>query len=129
MRISDWSADVCSSDLESNTTRRMFDRAVPASSMKGHLGHTLGACGAIESWWTLEMLNRGWFAPPLNLKTPDPRCGELDYVTGNGRDIQTEHVLRNHFAFRRITTPLTFRRTMYPHTPQPGLPDPRATPP
>src|SRR3546814_13697470 len=91
MRISDWSADVCSSDLESNTTRRMFDRAVPASSMKGHLGHTLGACGAIESWWTIEMLNRGWFAPTLNLKTPDPRCGELDSVTGNGRDIQTEH--------------------------------------
>src|SRR3546814_1947462 len=75
---------------ESNTTRRMFDRAVPASSMKGHLGHTLGACGAIESWWTIEMMNRGWFAPTLNLKTPDPRCGELDYVTGNGRDIQRE---------------------------------------
>src|SRR3546814_4760662 len=64
--------------------------------MKGHLGHTLGACGAIESWWTIEMMNRGWFAPTLNLKTPDPRCGELDYVTGNGRDIQTEHRSEEH---------------------------------
>ncbi|HEY9547672.1 MAG TPA: beta-ketoacyl-ACP synthase [Solimonas sp.] len=97
---------------ESNTTRRMFDRAVPASSMKGHLGHTLGACGAIESWWTIEMMNRGWFAPTLNLKTPDPRCGELDYVTGNGRDIQTEHVMSNNFAFGGINTSLIFRRTM-----------------
>src|SRR3546814_324063 len=121
MRISDGSSDVCSSDLtateqgdiaESNTTRRMFDRAVPASSMKGHLGHTLGACGAIESWWTIEMMNRGWFAPTLNLKTPDPRCGELDYVTGNGRDIQTEHVMSNNFAFGGINTSLIFRRTM-----------------
>jgi 3-oxoacyl-[acyl-carrier-protein] synthase II len=97
---------------ESNTTRRIFGRAVPVSSMKGHLGHTLGACGAIESWWTIEMMNRGWFAPTLNLHNPDPRCGELDYVTGNGRDIQTEHVMSNNFAFGGINTSLIFRRTM-----------------
>jgi len=97
---------------ESNTTRRVFDRAVPASSMKGHLGHTLGACGAIESWWTIEMMNRGWFAPTLNLKNPDPRCGELDYLIGEGRAIQTEHVMSNNFAFGGINTSLIFRRTM-----------------
>ncbi|WP_020647755.1 beta-ketoacyl-ACP synthase [Solimonas variicoloris] len=97
---------------ESNTTRRVFDRAVPVSSMKGHLGHTLGACGAIESWWTIEMMNRGWFAPTLNLHNPDPRCGELDYIMGNGRAIQTEHVMNNNFAFGGINTSLIFRRTM-----------------
>ncbi|MGH8446000.1 MAG: beta-ketoacyl-ACP synthase [Solimonas sp.] len=97
---------------ESNTTRRVFGRAVPASSMKGHLGHTLGACGAIESWWTIRMMNRGWFAPTLNLKNPDPRCGELDYLIGSGREIQTEHVMNNNFAFGGINTSLIFRRTL-----------------
>ncbi|WP_028007441.1 beta-ketoacyl-ACP synthase [Solimonas flava] len=97
---------------ESNTTRRIFGRAVPVSSMKGHLGHTLGACGAIESWWTIEMMNRGWFAPTLNLQNPDPRCGELDYLIGSGRAIQTEHVMSNNFAFGGINTSLIFRRTM-----------------
>ena len=102
---------------ESQTTRRVFGRAVPASSMKGHLGHTLGACGAIESWWTIEMMNRDWFAPTLNLHNPDPRCGELDYLmstpgTGSGRVIRTEHVMNNNFAFGGINTSLIFRRTM-----------------
>ncbi|MFP5306906.1 MAG: beta-ketoacyl-ACP synthase [Gammaproteobacteria bacterium] len=97
---------------ESNMTRRYFERAVPAASWKGHLGHTLGACGAIESWWVIEMMNRGWFAPTLNLRNLDPRCGELDYVVDGGRGLQTEHVMNNNFAFGGINTSLIFRRTM-----------------
>ena len=50
------------------------------SSLKGHLGHTLGACGAIEAWITIQMLREGWVAPTLNLENVDPRCAELDYV-------------------------------------------------
>lgn len=96
---------------ESNMTRRYFDRAIPAASWKGHLGHTLGACGAIESWWIIEMMNRGWFAPTLNLKNLDPRCGELDFVVDSGRALQTEHVMNNNFAFGGINTSLIFRRT------------------
>lgn len=95
---------------ESNSTRRVFGRAVPASSMKGHLGHTLGACGAVESWWTIEMMNRGWFAPTLNLKNLDPRCGELDFVVDNGRELQCEYVMNNNFAFGGINTSLIFKR-------------------
>jgi len=95
---------------ESNVTRRLFGRAVPASSMKGHLGHTLGACGAIESWWVVEMMNRDWYAPTLNLKNVDPRCGELDYVVNGGRVMQNEHVMNNNFAFGGINTSLIFRR-------------------
>lgn len=95
---------------ESNSTRARFGRAVPASSMKGHLGHTLGACGAIESWWAIEMMNRGWFAPTLNLNNVDPRCGELDYVLNGGRTLQCEYVMNNNFAFGGINTSLIFRR-------------------
>lgn len=95
---------------ESNSTRRVFGRAVPASSMKGHLGHTLGACGAVESWWSIEMMNRGWFAPTLNLKNLDPRCGDLDFVVDNGRELQCEYVMNNNFAFGGINTSLIFKR-------------------
>ena len=95
---------------ESNMTRRYFNRAIPAASWKGHLGHTLGACGAIESWWIIEMMNRGWFAPTLNLNNVDPRCGELDYVVSSGRALQTEHVINNNFAFGGINTSLIFKR-------------------
>ncbi len=96
---------------ESNMTRRYFDRAIPAASWKGHLGHTLGACGAIESWWLIEMMNRDWFAPTLNLHNVDPRCGELDYLMGGqGRQLQTEYVVNNNFAFGGINTSLIFKR-------------------
>ena len=95
---------------ESQATRNLFGGGVPFSSMKGNLGHTLGACGAIESWFTIEMLRGGWYAPTLNLRNVDPRCGEVDYITGAGRTLQCEYVMNNNFAFGGINTSLIFRR-------------------
>lgn len=95
---------------ESQATHALFGSRVPFSSMKGNLGHTLGACGAIESWFTVEMLRRDWYAPTLNLRNVDPRCGELDYVLGDGRKLQCEYAMNNNFAFGGINTSLVFRR-------------------
>lgn len=95
---------------ESQATHRLFGNRMPFSSMKGHLGHTLGACGAIESWFTVEMLKAGWFAPTLNLDNVDPRCGELDYLVGGGRALHCEYAMNNNFAFGGINTSLIFRR-------------------
>lgn len=95
---------------ESTATMRVFGNAMPISSLKGNLGHTLGACGAIEAWASINMMNQGWFAPTLNLNNIDERCGELDYITGNGRELQTEYVMNNNFAFGGINTSLIFKR-------------------
>jgi 3-oxoacyl-[acyl-carrier-protein] synthase II len=57
------------------------------------------------------MMNRGSFAPTLNLAEPDPACGVLDYIRGQERAIQTEHIVSNNFAFGGINTSLVFRRT------------------
>jgi 3-oxoacyl-[acyl-carrier-protein] synthase II len=95
---------------ESHAMRAALGRALPVSSVKGHLGHTLGACGAIEAWWTIEMLKRGWFAPTLNLRDPDPRCAQLDYLMNEGRALECEYAMSNNFAFGGINTSLIFRR-------------------
>ncbi|GAB5450904.1 MAG: beta-ketoacyl-ACP synthase [Halioglobus sp.] len=95
---------------ESSATRELFGRPVPISSLKGHLGHTLGACGALESWASIEMMNCGWFAPTLNLRAVDERCADLDYLMGEGRKIDAEFVMNNNFAFGGINTSLIFRR-------------------
>ncbi len=95
---------------ESQAMQRLFGSRTPVSSLKGNYGHTLGACGALESWLSIEMMNAGWFAPTLNLKEVDERCGELDYIMGGGRDIQCEYVMNNNFAFAGINTSLIFRR-------------------
>ena len=56
------------------------------------------------------MMRRQWFAPTINLDHPDPACGELDYLVGSGREIDTEYVMSNNFAFDGINTSLILRR-------------------
>lgn len=95
---------------ESQATARVFGQRMPVSSLKGNTGHTLGACGAIESWWTIEMMRHDWFAPTINLRNLDSRCGDLDYIVNGGRRLQSEIVMNNNFAFGGINTSLVFRR-------------------
>jgi 3-oxoacyl-[acyl-carrier-protein] synthase II len=95
---------------ESHATQAVLGAGVPISSMKSYLGHSLGACGAIEAWWAIEMMRRKWFAPTINLVTPDPACGALDYLVGDGRTIDTEYVMSNNFAFGGINTSLILKR-------------------
>jgi len=79
---------------------------VPISTLKGHLGHTLGACGGIEAWASLMMMQEGWFAPTLNLDEIDPDCGGVDHITGSGRTLNAAYVMSNNFAFGGINTSL-----------------------
>ncbi|WJF88878.1 beta-ketoacyl-ACP synthase [Paraburkholderia bonniea] len=95
---------------ESHATAQIFGERVPLSSFKSYVGHTLGACGALEAWWTIEMMKRGRFAPTLNLTQPDPACASLDYLMHAARAIDTEYVMSNNFAFGGINTSLIFRR-------------------
>ena len=95
---------------ETQATEALFGSRMPISSQKSYLGHTLGACGALESWFSIEMMNSGWFAPTLNLDHIDPRCGRLDYIRGQGREIDTDYVMNNNFAFGGVNTSLVFKR-------------------
>jgi 3-oxoacyl-[acyl-carrier-protein] synthase II len=95
---------------ETRATSALFGRRMPLSSQKSYLGHTLGACGALESMFCIEMMRCGWFAPTVNLDNPDPRCGELDYIVGDGRNLDVEFVMNNNFAFGGVNTCLVFRR-------------------
>ncbi len=95
---------------ESHATAEVFGPRIPISSMKSYLGHSLGACGAIEAWWAIEMMRRRWFAPTLNLVNPDPACADLDM--GAGRNMDTEYVISNNFAFGGINTSIVLKRSI-----------------
>jgi 3-oxoacyl-[acyl-carrier-protein] synthase II len=95
---------------ETQATLALFGSRMPISSQKSFFGHTLGACGALESWFSIEMLNRDRYIHTLNLDSIDPRCGELDYLIGAPRQMQHEFVMNNNFAFGGINTSLIFRR-------------------
>jgi 3-oxoacyl-[acyl-carrier-protein] synthase II len=94
---------------ESHATWETFERAVPISSIKSYMGHTLGACGAIEGIATIRMMLDGFLAPNRNLEEIDPRCAKLGYV----RELspaKLEVVMSNNFAFGGVNTSLVFRR-------------------
>ena len=94
---------------ESWATADVFQRPVPVSTLKNYIGHTLGACGAIEAWVSINMMKEKWFCPNLNLVDIDPEIAPLDYITGGGRSIDTEYVMSNNFAFGGINTSLIFK--------------------
>ena len=94
---------------ESNATANVFGE-VPISSLKSYFGHTLGACGAIEAWLSLEMMHTGWFNPTLNLNTLDEQCGKLDYISGTGRELDAKYLMSNNFAFGGINTSIIFKK-------------------
>jgi 3-oxoacyl-[acyl-carrier-protein] synthase II len=95
---------------ESQATHRIFGDQTPVSTLKGHLGHTLGACGVLEAWMTIEMMNEGWVAPTLNLNEVDERCEGLDYVRDAPRELDFEIAMSNNFAFGGVNTSLVFKR-------------------
>jgi 3-oxoacyl-[acyl-carrier-protein] synthase II len=97
---------------ESRATAAVFGKRTPMSSQKSYLGHTLGACGGLEAWFTIEMMKRGWFAPTINLENVDPLCGELDYITRAGRELDIEYAMTNNFAFGGVNTSIILRRTV-----------------
>jgi 3-oxoacyl-[acyl-carrier-protein] synthase II len=95
---------------ESHATYSIFGNKTPISSLKSYTGHTLGACGALEAWTAILMMNESWFHPNLNLVNPDPRCAALDYIVGDIRQINCEYIMSNNFAFGGINTSLIFKR-------------------
>jgi 3-oxoacyl-[acyl-carrier-protein] synthase II len=95
---------------ETTATQGVFGSRVPIHSLKGHFGHSLGACGAIEAWLGIEMMRDGWFVPTANLEQPDERCAALDYVMKEPRALAVEHFMSTNFAFGGINTALIVKR-------------------
>jgi len=95
---------------ESHAVGQLFGQGTPMSSLKGYMGHTLGACGALEAWMSIGMMHDDWYAPNINLEEVDPACAELDYIRQGGRKLQCEYTMSNNFAFGGINTSLIFKR-------------------
>ncbi|MBH9551595.1 beta-ketoacyl-ACP synthase [Inhella gelatinilytica] len=95
---------------ETQATQAVFGNRIAISSLKSYMGHTLGACGALEAWLSAEMMKSGWVCPTLNLASIDPHCGDIAYVMGGGCDLDAEYVMSNNFAFGGVNTSLILRR-------------------
>jgi 3-oxoacyl-[acyl-carrier-protein] synthase II len=68
------------------------------SATKSLVGHTLGACGALEFVACLLMMQNQYVHPTLNLREKDPEC-DLDYVPGAGRSASLHTIVSNSTGF------------------------------
>ena len=94
---------------ESQATHAVFGNRVPVSSLKGNLGHTLGACGALEVAFSIHMMREGWIGVTRNLENVGEGCAPLDYVVGEARTAKLRRVMCNKFAFGGINTSLVLQ--------------------
>ena len=94
---------------EAEAIRDIFGASVPVSSLKGYIGHTLGASGAIELAATLQMMKQDVIYPTLNLESVSPDCDGIEHVMQPMRKKITT-VLKNGFAFGGINAALVCRK-------------------
>lgn len=95
---------------ESLATQTVMGSNIPFSSLKSYIGHSLGACGSLEAWLGIEMMNENWFSPNLNLEEVDENCGQLDYIRNEVRELKAQYFMSNNFAFGGVNTSLIFKR-------------------
>ena len=94
---------------ESEAIRRIFGAKTPTSSLKGHLGHTMAASGAIETIATIIMMQRGILIPTLHLDSIDPLCDNIFHFRSRvEKPIRT--ILKNNFALGGINSCIILRR-------------------
>lgn len=88
--------------------RSVLGDGVPVSSLKGNLGHTLGASGAIELVATVAGLRRGRIFPTRNLKKVAEECRGIRHVT-SAEPTTARCFMKNSFAFGGINASLICR--------------------
>ncbi len=81
---------------ESKAVRRLLGD-VPTSSVKGAIGHTIAAAGALEAAACIAGLQGGWLPGTAGLSEPDPRC-EVNLVA-TPQQAQVDYMLSNSFGF------------------------------
>ena len=81
----------------------------PMSSIKGQIGHCLGAAGGIEAVTCLMAMRDGIIPPTINFETADENC-DLDYVTEGARKADLNVVMSNSFGFGGTNGVVIFKK-------------------
>jgi len=81
----------------------------PVSSIKGQVGHCLGAAGAIEAVVSLMAMRESILPPTINYTTPDENC-DLDYIPNEARKAEINVVMSNSFGFGGTNGVVIFKK-------------------
>ncbi len=98
--------------LETRAIKAVFGeraRAIPVSSIKSMVGHSLGASAGIEAVASVLAIRNGVIPPTINLTDPDPEL-DLDYVPNEAREAPLNIVVSNSFAFGGHNAVVVFKK-------------------
>jgi 3-oxoacyl-[acyl-carrier-protein] synthase II len=96
--------------IEARAIHAVYGDAGPhVTALKSYIGHTMSACGVIETLFVLYMMADGFIAPTLNLETVDRRCANIRHVT---EIVETPIRIASiqNFAFGGVNTCLFLKR-------------------
>ncbi len=94
---------------EAEAIAEVFGAKVPVSSLKGYIGHTLGASAAIELAASFAGIRKGLLYPTLNLQNVSPECQGVGHIMGGALKREARVVVKNSFAFGGISAVLVCR--------------------
>lgn len=83
---------------EARVLRRVFGERPAVTSVKGVMGHSLGASGAIEAVCTVLSVQHGVIPPTANMDSRDPEI-DIDVVAGAPRTMPVAAAISNSFGF------------------------------
>jgi 3-oxoacyl-[acyl-carrier-protein] synthase II len=95
--------------IEAQAISRVFGDHPYVVGLKGYMGHTMAACGSIETILTIYMMQEGFIAPTLNLEEVDERCAMLRHVQKIIHQPVKTAAIQN-FAFGGVNTILLLRK-------------------
>ena len=96
---------------ETQAAHALFGPALKINSLKGHLGHTMGASGSLESIACVKMLETQTLLPTKNLQHIDPACATLQYPQETQKT-PLQIILKNSFAIGGNNCSLLLRRPL-----------------
>lgn len=73
--------------------------SVPVTAIKSHLGHTLGAAGAVELILSIRALQQGLVPALTNVSKEDVEFDNIQVVTGEPRPITGRHAVVTSLGF------------------------------
>jgi 3-oxoacyl-[acyl-carrier-protein] synthase II len=95
--------------IEALAIHKIYGNKPYVTGLKSYMGHTMGACGVIETLMTLYMMEKGFVAPTLNLEEIDERCAMIRHVPRLiEAEIRTAAI--QNFAFGGVNTCLILRK-------------------
>jgi 3-oxoacyl-[acyl-carrier-protein] synthase II len=95
--------------IEAQANAAVFGPDPYVVALKSYMGHTMAACGAIETVLTLYMMQEGFIAPTLNLESVDERCAMINHVR-KLIEYPVKTAAIQNFAFGGVNTSLIIRK-------------------